>query len=363
MAGKYKICVYAICKNEEQFVDRWMDSMSEADVVVVLDTGSEDRTVEKLCQRGAQVTSELIQPWRFDVARNRSLALVPEDADILVCTDLDEVFESGWREKLEQYWTEETQQARYRYTWSFQPDGSEGVVFWIEKIHCNHVFRWVHPVHEVLKYVGEGICQKITLEGVQLNHYADIGKSRSQYLPLLEMSVEEAPEDDRNMHYLGREYLYRQMWDKCIDTLKKHLSMKNATWADERAASMRYIGKAYRNKGDANQAEYWYTRAIAEAPYLREPYMDAAMLYYEQKDWVGVLYMTNRALRLQERSMSYINEPSSWGPLPYDLASLANYELGQYEPALQAVEAAIALAPEEKRLQNNRLWILQKLTP
>ena len=40
-----KVVVYAICKNEAQFVDRWMDSMGEADQVVVLDTGSEDDTV------------------------------------------------------------------------------------------------------------------------------------------------------------------------------------------------------------------------------------------------------------------------------------------------------------------------------
>ena len=46
-----KICVYAIAKNEEQFVDRWMDSMREADWVCVLDTGSTDRTVEKLADR------------------------------------------------------------------------------------------------------------------------------------------------------------------------------------------------------------------------------------------------------------------------------------------------------------------------
>lgn len=50
--GRYKVCVYAICKNEEQFVERWMNSMSEADRVVVLDTGSEDGTVEKLRERG-----------------------------------------------------------------------------------------------------------------------------------------------------------------------------------------------------------------------------------------------------------------------------------------------------------------------
>ena len=39
-----KICVYAICKNESTFVDRWMDSMAEADGIYVLDTGSADDT-------------------------------------------------------------------------------------------------------------------------------------------------------------------------------------------------------------------------------------------------------------------------------------------------------------------------------
>ena len=90
-----KIIVYAICKNESKFVNRWMDSMTEADAVVVLDTGSSDDTVEKLRRRGATVEQAEILPWRFDTARNRSLALVPDDADICVCTDLDEVFHPG----------------------------------------------------------------------------------------------------------------------------------------------------------------------------------------------------------------------------------------------------------------------------
>ena len=39
-----KVCVYAICKNEAQFVRRWMDSMGEADQIVVLEKG---RIVDK----------------------------------------------------------------------------------------------------------------------------------------------------------------------------------------------------------------------------------------------------------------------------------------------------------------------------
>ena len=45
--NKYKVCVYAICKNEEKFVERWVESMKEADEIYVLDTGSNDKTVKK----------------------------------------------------------------------------------------------------------------------------------------------------------------------------------------------------------------------------------------------------------------------------------------------------------------------------
>jgi hypothetical protein len=49
-----KIAVYAIALNEEQHVDRWCDSVEGADVVVVADTGSRDRTVECLRARGVE---------------------------------------------------------------------------------------------------------------------------------------------------------------------------------------------------------------------------------------------------------------------------------------------------------------------
>ena len=40
-----------------------------------------------------------------------------EDADICVCTDLDEVFVSGWREKLESIWDKDTTRLAYNYNW------------------------------------------------------------------------------------------------------------------------------------------------------------------------------------------------------------------------------------------------------
>ena len=55
MNKKRKVVVYAISKNEEKFVDRWYESMKEADAIYVLDTGSTDKTVEKLKKHGVHV--------------------------------------------------------------------------------------------------------------------------------------------------------------------------------------------------------------------------------------------------------------------------------------------------------------------
>jgi len=362
--GRYQICVYAICKNEEQFAHRWANSMAEADRIVVLDTGSTDQTVERLRERGVEVVQEAISPWRFDVARNRSLELVPEDMDICVCTDLDEVFRPGWRDALEKAWKDNAGQASYRYTWSFQEDGSEGVVFWSEKIHARHGYRWTHPVHEVLVWTGEGKPGPVVLaEGVQLDHHPDPNKSRGQYLPLLELSVQEDPEDDRNMHYLGREYLYRGRWDDCIRTLKRHLEMPRALWRDERAASMRYIAKAYAQKGEFGQARDWYLRAAAEAPHLREPWLDMALLLYQQEQWEGVLYFTGCALSITERPRTYICEAQAWGSLPHDLRAIAFYHTGRRVEALEEAKKARALQPGDERLDQNVQVLERSLTP
>lgn len=361
--GKYKVCVYAIAKNESRFAARWMDSMQEADAVYVLDTGSTDGTAEALTALGAHVTAEAIVPWRFDVARNRSLELVPEDTDICVCTDLDEVFHPGWRDLLERSWQPGLGQLRYRYTWSFQPDGQEGTVFWIEKIHRRHGYRWVGPVHEVLSWQGPGAQPPaVFAEGIQLDHHPDSTKSRGQYLPLLELAVAENPENDRNMHYLGREYFFHGDWSKAISTLKRHLQLPSATWEDERCASMRYIAKCYVNLQSLQEAQRWYLRAIAQAPHLREPWLDLAMLAYENEDWYLLLWLTGQALAIRERPRTYITEASSWGALPHDLASLGYFYTGQYEKALYHIDRALEFEPTDPRLVKNRELLLPFVT-
>ena len=231
--SKYKVCVYAISKNEEKFVNRWVNSMKEADEIYVLDTGSDDNTAKKLRELGVNVKVQKFNPWRFDVARNESLKLLPDDTDICVCTDLDEIFEPGWRDKLEKTWDKNTTRVAYNYNWLIE-NGIPKVTFYTEKIHSRFDYTWTHPVHEILTYIGNDKEIKKINDNITLNHYPDNTKSRGGYLPLLELSVKENPDNDRNMHYLGREYMYYGKWNESIDTLIKHLSLPSATWKDER---------------------------------------------------------------------------------------------------------------------------------
>lgn len=358
--NKYKVCVYAISKNEEKFVERWMKSMSEADEVYVLDTGSTDNTVEKLKELGAIVKIKKIDPWRFDVARNESLKIVPKNYDICVCTDLDEVFVSGWRKQLENIWDDDTTRLAYNYNWSLDKNNTPLVNFYIEKIHNRNDYIWTHPVHEILDYTGEKHEIKKYTNNITLNHYPDSTKSRGSYLPLLELSVKESPNDDRNMHYLGREYMYYGKWNESIDTLIKHLKLPTATWKDERCASMRFIARCYKNLNRFDEARMWLDKAINEANYLRDPYVERAILEYQLNNWEAVKYYCDKALKIKTHAKTYINETFSWDHTLYDLLSLYYYNNEDFDLSMLYVEKALKMSPNNERLQKNKKLIEQK---
>ena len=361
MANKYKVCVYAISKNEEQFVERWMNAVKEADMVVVTDTGSEDGTVEKLQAAGAIVYQDTINPWRFDKARNIAMDHIPEDVDICISNDLDEVFEPGWRQKLENAWDSSCTRARYLFTWSYHPDGTPNKQFPMEKIHRRHGFRWVHPVHEVLEYSGTDEDKTVWIDKLVLNHYPDLSKPRNQYLPLLELSARENPQDDRTMFWLGREYMYNRKFDLCIETLKKHLNLPSAKWSEERSASMRFIGNSYEAKGNRKEARTWFFRAIAECSDVREPYLNLAKLGYAEADWPLTYAMVKNGLAITQKSGSYLMEPESWGHMLYYLGAISAYRLGLYEEAGKYAVNALEMKHDDEPMKTNLKLIIEKI--
>ena len=361
MSNKYKVCVYAICKDEEKFVDRWMDNVSSADVIIVADTGSTDNTINKLKERGAIVYSIDASPFRFDYSRNECLKFIPEDIDICVSSDLDDVIEYGWREHLENAWSKETTRGLYLYNWKVNEDGSPAVQYTWDRIHARQGYKWAYPTHEILEYLGNGDEKQVYIKGMVINHYPDVTKNRSLNLPLLKLAVQENPNSSRNKYYLGREYLFEGNWDECILTLKNYLTMPTSNYEEERSSSMRFIARAYCEKGEIINAKKWYHKAISESISLREPYIELSLLAYREEDWLSVYYYANEALKIKEKTLKFANDENAWDYTPYDLAALSCYNLNMMVKAIEFSEQAIKLSPNEERLLSNHKFYLDSL--
>lgn len=360
-----KIHVYAISKNESKFVNRWVDSMQEADQIHVLDTGSIDNTVELLRARGVHVEVKTYDSWRFDVARNDSMALCPDDADILVCTDLDECFRPGWRSKLEEQWTKALADgacpkvARYDYIWSFQPDGTPARRFRYEKIHVPSEYVWRYAVHELLfRKDGGPDTGYLETEGITLEHHPDLSKSRSSYLELLKLSVKEDPLNDRNTHYLGRELVFHERWQEAIEVLTRHLSMPG--WYVEHALSHMYIGRCHWRSGRQDLADAAWREAIKTASDHREPAYEAARCYYDEENWPKVIEYCEYLFRVKVQTQDYTVDQEAWGWRPYDMLGIALWYNGQHDEAREVFSIAVTRFPAVDHLRDNLLRCLDK---
>ena len=328
-----KIAVYAISKNEEKFVERFCKSAKDADIILIADTGSTDHTVIEGRRHGAVVHEIFISPWRFDMARDTALSLLPADIDVCISLDLDEELQDGWRDEIERVWTAETTRLRYKFDWG------AGIAFYYEKIHSRKGYRWHHPCHEYPvadKRLNEVWAHTDMLLVV---HKPDPTKSRGQYMDLLQLAVDEDPRCPRNAFYYARELTFHHRWAEAVIALDKYLAMPEAKWINERAYAMRLLSQCYEELGIDGMA--WARRACAEAPQTREVWCDLALLAYRRSQWVECFNAANNALAITNKELVYTMDPSVWGSKPHDLMAIAAYHLGLTDIAIEQGRAAV----------------------
>jgi len=348
-----KVAVYSIALNEEKFVERWYECAKEADYLLIADTGSSDRTIELAKSLGINVVEISIKPWRFDDARNASLAVIPGDIDYCIALDLDEVLVPGWRQHLEVAYTNKWTRPRYLFTTSWNPDGSPGLQFSGIRIHARQGYRWIYPIHEVPQPYGEP-----PTEGwieLQAEHHPDETKSRGQYLPLLETAARENPLDDRCAFYYGRELYFHSKYPEAATEFKRYLSLESAKWLPQKAAAHRYLALV-----DPDNAESWNLSAITQDPTRRENYIQTAEYYYNNQRWEECLKYAELALAITEKPLDYFCEPWAWDFRGYDYAAIAAFWLGKTELALEYGEKALEVTPTDERLQRNLEFYKEK---
>jgi glycosyltransferase involved in cell wall biosynthesis len=350
-----KIAVYAISKNESQFVERFCESAAAADLILIADTGSTDDTRSLAEQHGATVYDICITPWRFDKARDAALALIPRDVDVCVSLDLDEVLEPGWREEIERVWAENTTRLRYKFDWG------SGITFYYEKIHHRHGYHWHHPCHEYPRADVRITEVYAYTDKLLVSHHPDPTKSRGQYLDLLELSIKEDPHCPRNAFYYARELTFYKRWRDAVTALNSYLALPGATWPNERCYAMRLLAKSHQALNNYSESVKWARLACAEAPNTREPWVELASIYHHQRQWHNCFSAAKTALDIKDKALVYTMDPTVWGAVPHDLLAISAYNLGLYALALEHGEIAVAFEPKDKRLVDNLKFYQEKI--
>lgn len=351
-----KIAVYAIAKNEEQFVERFYESCKNADLILIADTGSTDGTIEKAKSLGIEVHSISVTPWRFDTARNMALDLLPDDVDVCVSLDLDEVLVPTWREDLEKAWEPGTQ--RLSYLWEDGPKNYSVT----NKTHARHGYAWHYPCHEMpfLKDAGTDNeklrDEKIAKLGVFIQHFPDRSKSRAQYFDLIKQGTIDEPEDFWLSVLYTRELFVKKHWEQAIAEGERSLLLNSNNHIDGaaiRSFVMRLIGKCLTGLDKNEEALEWFRKAVIECPGRREVWVDMAKICHNLQKWEDCYEAAMQATLAVHNQYLFPYSPEAWGPIAYDLAAVSCYKLGRYKAAVHAGKLALARDPENERLQRN----------
>ena len=356
-----RICVYAICRNEEWCVERFLEAAKDADLIQIADTGSTDGTCEKIKEwhrknhhlTRVQLNHIWIKPWRFDHARTAGLALIPPDMDVCMSVDLDEVLQPGWREEIERLWVPGvTTRMGYMYDWGM------GHVFFYNKIISRHGYYHFSPCHEYERLDARVTESQVFSDKLLVVHQPKAGAGcRTEYVDLLKVGVEEDPLSARHSFYYGRELSFKARWEEALKELDRYLTLPSAIWVYERAFAHLVKSKCYIALGNKDMAYKSCFEAVREEPNGREGWCALALLC-NGHDFAQMFAYSMRALSITQRQNHYCVDPECWESLPHSLACISAWQLGLKDLALEQGKLAAAKKPSTQ-LQCDREANLQ----
>ena len=207
-----RLSVCLIVKNEEQFIAQCLKSIREvAQQIIVVDTGSTDRTVEIAKEFGAEVHSFT---WCDDFSAARNAALEHVTGDWVLALDADEELSAKDHEKLRQAMSDESTMA-----WRLpiidvgrELDGCSYVprlfrnapgLFYLGRVH-EQIFSSIE-----VRRAEWGLENKIGHAALVHHGYTkEVVRDRNKVernLRLLELAVEELPDEPHLLMNLGLE--------------------------------------------------------------------------------------------------------------------------------------------------------------
>lgn len=271
------IAVAMIVKNEEALLARCLDSVKEADAIYILDTGSQDKTVEIARRYTNNVFLDYIWADDFSEAQNLVKSRVKEDW--ILSIDADEYLDCSFDEVRKAI---ELAKDVVRVTMS--AEGGEKLDFAFGRVFRNTPdIYWCQAIHKHLNVPGEGepIGNVRIVYGHSPAHRMDPDRS----LRMLEQAVANEKHPVRNLYYLGREYYYKQRYKDAITTFERYFKVAHSF--PEAADAHLIVAQCYEALGMANECADSVLQAIKINPNFKEAvdYMAELSIDENKSQW------------------------------------------------------------------------------
>lgn len=220
-----KISASMIVKNEQDCLEKCLKSIQGIDEIVILDTGSTDKTGE-IARRYTDKYYPDEYVWRDNFAEARNVSREKCTGEWILTIDADEWLERGGIKKIRKAIA-----GNSKNSIDFTVISADGkTIHYQPRLFKNKKgIYWKGAIHNYLNIV-EGNRSNIK---IFYGHSSAHKKDPNRTLRILKKEVNKNPDSAREKFYLAREYSYRSEWIKALYWLDLYIEIW--TWAPELA--------------------------------------------------------------------------------------------------------------------------------
>ena len=278
---KMNVTLYAIAKNEENNIDKFIENSKKFYHTVVVDTGSTDNTVQLLRDAGIEVHEhpQTKKEFDFSVARNQALSYVNTDwaFSIDFNEDVNEIYLEGLDMVQEDFTT--FRHLRFDDNGQDEPQQSNEVH---TRFHRTKNYKWVNAVHEMPIFVSTEEFPQETSVDTTIKITKKIHKSISKELFYFDICEREYQKDPSNWYYIWfifNHYFNVGNHQKALEFGQEYLNVSKAYFDTFRIIAFIRCSICLIQLQNISKGANYAFHAVSEAMNMGEPYLSQAFSY------------------------------------------------------------------------------------
>src|SRR5258708_7849387 len=372
-----KVSVQMIVRKEEQHLRRCLDSVARyVDELVVVDTGSTDRTKEIAAGYGAVVldrnpethpqfffmddeTTEAPPPYTRTMALGdfgavRNAGLERTTGDFVLWLDADDELEGGenLRGLVDQMARQRLETAWINYLYGFDEAGRVTCQLWRERVVKRGGIRWANPIHEVMIPILPERAVKIA--NIVVRHHRPPERTAAVALrnyKVLLRHLKDNPNDARTLFYFGNEARHINP-DQAIDAYERYCELSG--WSEERAFARACLGELYEQKAQMGRAWANFAAATVESINIPDGWFGLGRIAYYRQDWTDCARLMEEGFRRGNPEGVLMFTPLARTFAPHLFYHTALNNLGRVADAMASCDKGLAVIPDNAMLRHNR---------